>query len=109
MFLQVHSIISFDKTEHSFGFIKQGDTVKYTFIFYNIGNHPLRITNVSTTCGCTTTNWTREPIQSFAQGEISIEFDSHGKYGLQNKVIIVYSNSPNYQTFLKIKAYVVSR
>ncbi len=101
-----YSTIDFEKKEHHFGKVKEGSIVKHHFVFYNNGNNQLLITNVTTTCGCTAISWPRHPIRSFEKGEIVVEFDTHGKQGLQNKVITVYSNTPNYQTFLKIKAVV---
>jgi hypothetical protein len=84
--------LTFDEKTHDFGDIKQGDKVDYTFKFKNTGTEPVVISNVQTTCGCTATNWTKEPIAPGKTGEVSATFNSAGKMGQQNKVISVYYN-----------------
>lgn len=84
--------ITFEEKTHDFGDIKQGDKVDYTFKFKNTGTEPLIISNVQTTCGCTATNWTKEPVAPGKTGEVTASFNSAGKMGQQNKVISVYYN-----------------
>jgi len=87
-------IITWDKTSFDFGDVKQGDKVENTFKFTNDGTSPLIITNVEVTCGCTTPKgWPRDPIPPGGKGEITVAFNSAGKYGRQNKVVKIISNS----------------
>lgn len=86
-------VITFEETEFNFGDIHQGDKVTHVFDFENTGNAPLVITNVQTTCGCTATNWEREPIKPGSKSTITVNFNSAHKMGRQNKVISVISNS----------------
>jgi hypothetical protein len=85
--------IVFEEKSHDFGDIKQGEKVEYTFKFKNSGTEPLVLSSVQTTCGCTATNWTKEPVAPGKTGEVSAVFNSAGKLGQQNKVITVYSNA----------------
>jgi hypothetical protein len=88
--------ISWDKSSYDFGEIRQGEKVEYTFKFHNIGDEPLMITNVTTQCGCTAPKgWPRDPIQPGNRGEITLVFDSTGKFGRVNKVATVMSNAVN--------------
>lgn len=90
------AFITWDKATHDFGDINQGEKIEHTFRFTNIGNEPLVITNVSTQCGCTVPKgWPRDPIQPGSTGEITISFDSTGKFGRQNKVATIISNAVN--------------
>lgn len=87
-------IISWENPSHDFGDIKQGERVEITFKFTNSGSSPLVITNVEVTCGCTTPKgWPRDPIMPGGKGELTVAFNSVGKYGRQNKVIKVISNA----------------
>ncbi len=88
-------VLAFAEKSHDFGDIKQGEKVSYTFTFTNTGNQPLIISNVATTCGCTVSKWTKEPVAPGKSGEVSATFDSTGKLNAQRKVITVYSNSGN--------------
>jgi hypothetical protein len=72
----------------------QGDKVEHTFRFTNTGSLPLIITNVEVTCGCTTPKgWPRDPIGPGEAGELTVAFNSAGKFGLQRKVVTLISNS----------------
>ena len=85
--------IEFDVKSKDFGDISQGDKVKHVFNFKNTGTEPLILSNVITSCGCTATEWPREPIAPGASAEINATFNSSGKMGKQNKVITVVSNN----------------
>jgi hypothetical protein len=87
--------IEFAEKSHDFGDITQGDKVNYTFKFTNTGTEPLVLSKVETTCGCTATNWTKDPVKPGGSGEISATFNSTGKKGAQRKVITIYSNATN--------------
>jgi len=88
--------LSWDKSNYDFGEVQQGERVEYTFRFSNIGDEPLMITNVTTQCGCTAPKgWPRDPIQPGRGGEITLVFDSTGKFGRVNKVATVMSNAVN--------------
>lgn len=102
--------LTWESTSFDFGDIKQGDRVEHTFKFSNSGNTPLIITNVEVTCGCTTPKgWPRDPIAPGSKGEITIAFNSAGKYGRQNKVVKIISNSVNAQNQLIFTANVLTK
>ena len=85
--------ITFEEDTHDFGDINQGDKVEHTFAFENTGDEPLIITNVRVTCGCTATKWPREPLAPGEKRTLTVQFNSAGKKGRQNKVITVISNA----------------
>ncbi len=90
------AIISWEKNSYDFGDIQQGEKVEYRFRFSNTGTEPLIITNITTQCGCTTPKgWPRDPILPGGKGEITLAFNSAGKYGRQNKVATIVSNAVN--------------
>ena len=89
-------IIAWDKSAHDFGDVTQGEKVEHVFKFKNAGTEPLVITNVQVTCGCTTTKgWARDPIAPGQSSELTIAFNSAGKYGKQEKVVSIVSNAVN--------------
>ncbi len=85
--------ITFEEVSFDFGDIHQGDKVSHVFNLDNSGDAPLIITNVQTTCGCTATDWPRDPIAPGETASIKVNFNSTGKMGRQNKIITIISNA----------------
>lgn len=99
---KAYAAFKFEESTHDFGEIKQGDVVKHTFKFTNSGEAPLLISDIKTTCGCTTPKYTREPVQPGETGEIDVQFNSSGKSGKQNKVITIFANTMNQRETISI-------
>ncbi|WBA41251.1 DUF1573 domain-containing protein [Hymenobacter canadensis] len=100
-------VMTFAESDHDFGDIQPGAVVKHTFTFTNSGKTPLLIGNATASCGCTTPNWTKEPIAPGATGTIDVQFDSQGKSGMQNKQISVQANTTPSTTVIAIKANIL--
>ncbi|MFW6328003.1 MAG: DUF1573 domain-containing protein [Bacteroidota bacterium] len=104
------SVISFEKEIHNFGEIKEdGGTVEYTFSFKNTGEQPLIVHNVRASCGCTTPDWTRQPIQPGKEGFIKATFDPRNRPGNFNKSIIVTTNAAEPTAVLRITGKVLPK
>ena len=99
-------VIQFEKTEHDYGKILQGEQVSYTFKFKNVGDAPLLITSIEKTCGCTSPEFTRTPVKPGDDGKITITYDSKGHKGFQNKRLIVKANTNPSESIIRIKAQV---
>lgn len=102
-------VIAFEKTDHDFGTIKEGDKVSYTYSFKNTGEAPLIIQNAQPSCGCTVPEWSKEPIPVGGTGFVKAEFDSNGKPNIQNKTITVTANTWPKVTTLRFKAMVTPK
>jgi hypothetical protein len=84
--------IQFEKPIYDFDKVKSGEMVKYTYIFTNIGDETLVITNVQPSCGCTTAgDWTHE-VAPGKTGTIPVQFNSANYGGLVVKQVTVTSN-----------------
>ncbi|MFY0607139.1 MAG: DUF1573 domain-containing protein [Cyclobacteriaceae bacterium] len=94
--------ITFAESSYNFGDIMQGDRVTHTFAYENTGNEPLILSDVKTTCGCTVPSFDREPLAPGESAEITVNFNSRGKYGMQNKTITILSNAINSTERVKI-------
>jgi len=102
-------IIEFDQMEYDFGTIVEGEKVQGVFNVKNAGKVDLIITNVKPSCGCTTPNWTKDPIVPGASGEIKFEFNSANRVGKQNKSITVKSNAEKITQIIRIKGNVTAK
>jgi hypothetical protein len=99
--------IEFEKDFHDFGKIIQGEKVTFGFKFKNTGKSLLLISSVSTSCGCTVSDYPKEPIQPGESGKIDVSFDSEGKRGPQNKTVTVFANTQPNSTLLRIQTMVM--
>ncbi|HTN47133.1 MAG TPA: DUF1573 domain-containing protein [Flavipsychrobacter sp.] len=100
----------FVKQVHDFGTIPEGPSVTYIFEFKNVGNAPLVIEDASASCGCTTPEWTKEPVLPGKKGKVTVTYNTAGR-GNQpfDKQIFVTSNVPTEKvipTELHIKGFV---
>lgn len=97
--------ISFVETEHDYGTIAYNGEGLCEFKFENTGKEPLVLNNVSSSCGCTVPEWTKEPIDPGKKGSIKVKYNTRipGKF---NKAVTVYSNAPNSPTVLRISGVV---
>ena len=94
--------INLDENFYDFGTIAQGEKVSHTFKFRNIGSGQLVITDVTTSCGCTASKYSLEPVAPGAEGIVEVIFDSYGREGRQMKKISVWTNCGSDPVTLKI-------
>jgi hypothetical protein len=86
----------FTETLYDFGVLPQGSTTTHTFSVKNVGNKPLKIESVKTTCGCTVASPLNSLIAPGELGQIQVTFDSKGKMGDISRQIRVETNDPNH-------------
>lgn len=99
-----YPVMEFEKTEHDFGMINQGDKVQYVFKFKNAGEADLIISKAKGSCGCTVPEYPKEPIKPGASGELKVSFNSAGKHGKQTKNVTLTTNTKNGMEKLVIHA-----
>ena len=97
----------FDKTTHEFGTILWKNPVTATFKITNKGDKPLVISNVTTSCGCTVADWTKEPIAPGKTGIVSSTFDAKA-IGRFQKSVGIYCNASNKPIYLAIRGEVTA-
>ena len=87
------SKIVFEDSEHDFGEIQEkGGKVSYKFLFRNDGDEPLLILSVKPSCGCTTPNWSKNPIKPGEEGFIIAQYNPRGRPGVFRKSLNVVTN-----------------
>lgn len=99
------AVATFDNQNFDFGKIKQGTPVTHEFKFTNTGKVPMIITNVQASCGCTTPDWSKEPIAPGQKGFIKATYNA-ASVGAFNKAVTVTANIPNGSVQLFIKGEV---
>ena len=92
---------------HDFKTIKEADgAAKHTFTIINEGKTPLVITKVTTSCGCTTPEYPKEPIAPGKTGELKVTYDTANRPGPFTRTIQVLSNGYTGTYVLTIKGTV---
>ena len=100
--------ISFEKTRCDFGKISSMKKDTVCFYFENTGSSPLIIQKVTTTCGCTVSDWTKLPVESMQKGYVRVVFNPKGYNGRFSKSIFVKSNAETDVVLLKITGEVIN-
>ena len=104
------SRIAFEKLQHNYGTFKEELGVQtVSFNFKNDGTVPLILNNVQASCGCTTPDWTRQPVAPGEKGVIKVSYDPKNRPGVFNKTIRVSSNAENADVVLTILGDVTPR
>lgn len=98
--------ISFSETTLDYGKVSINSDGHRTFTIKNIGDKPLIINNVKPSCGCTTPEWSKNPILPGKTGLIKVHYNT-AIQGTFKKSIEVFSNDPeNKRTVIYIKGNV---
>ncbi len=89
-----------------FGEIAKGSDGLRKFEFKNVGNAPLVIENVYSSCGCTIPSWSKAPIPPGGTGEIEVKYDTK-IVGPIRRTISITSNADEPTKAVKIKGKVL--
>ncbi|WP_442590722.1 DUF1573 domain-containing protein [Pedobacter sp. AW31-3R] len=98
----------FTEETHNFGKIPLTKPVTVEFKFTNIGDQPLIITKVETTCGCTVPTYTKTPLKKGETGAINVTYTPAGSPLPFSKSITITSNAKTPTKVLYIKGETVA-
>ncbi len=98
--------IQWIEPDFDFGNITAGEVVTHVFKFKNTGSEPLIITDAKAGCGCTVPKKPTDPVAPGEEGAITVEFNSRGKSGAQNRDVTVTANTNPPRTVIKLKGQV---
>ncbi|PVW16967.1 DUF1573 domain-containing protein [Marixanthomonas spongiae] len=90
-----------------YGEIAKGSDGVRVFEFTNVGDAPLVVTDVKSSCGCTVPKKPEKAVAPGETGEIQVEYDTK-RVGPIRKTVTVYSNADQPVKALKIKGTVLS-
>lgn len=92
------------ESEHDFAAIPQGKPVYYTFEIVNSGKTALKLDDVHASCGCTTPEWNRDPIEPGATAKIKVGYNAAAEGPFEKYITITYNT--NQTKSIKIKGTV---
>ncbi len=102
--------LEIDKFVHNFGDILfDSGPVSCTFTLKNTGSKPVVIYSVTTTCGCTNVDWTKEPIRPGKTGTVSVTYSNdEGPYPF-DKSLTMYLSEIKKPVILKLRGVSLDR
>lgn len=106
-FCQVSKPLQFREEIFDFGSIReQAGPVLHEFTFINNSTRTIRIINVQASCGCTTPDWSKEPVAPGKSGFIQASYNPAGRPGYFNKSLTVTTDFDSNPLILQIKGQV---
>lgn len=100
--------VLFDHRIHDFGEILTSDGPQTcTFTVTNLGEKPIAVYEVASSCGCTNVTWTKQPIKKDESGTITATFENaDGPYPF-DKTLTVYVSGLSSPVILHLKGVVL--
>ena len=93
--------LQLSENNFDFGKIQQGRPVTHNFTITNKGDKPLILDNVMASCGCTTPEWSREPIQPGKSATLKVGYNAAAEGAFNRSVTIMYNDG-------QVKSIVIS-
>ncbi|MGJ8760245.1 MULTISPECIES: DUF1573 domain-containing protein [unclassified Polaribacter] len=95
----------FEKETINYGKIEKGSDKERVFVFSNVGDEPIIISRIQSSCGCTIPKKPEAPIMPGEKGEIKVSYDTN-RIGGFSKSITVFSNAKEGNKVIRIKGVV---
>lgn len=86
--------LTWKKMEHNFGTLKKNVPATYVFEFTNTSKEDVLLTEVKGSCGCTTTDYTKEIVKPGKSGRVVATFNA-AKVGDFTKTVTVTTQEGN--------------
>ena len=94
--------ISVNQVTIDFGSFQKSEKQERNFVLTNTGNQVLVIQDVTTSCGCTKVEYSKEPVRAGASLELKVIYEAEQAEHF-NKAITVYCNAVNSPLRLTVK------
>lgn len=94
-------VLQLKETEHDFTKIPQGKPVYCLFDIVNTGKTALKLDNVQASCGCTTPEWSHDPIAPGATATIKVGYNAAGEGYFEKTITITYNTNQTKQVKIK--------
>jgi hypothetical protein len=101
---QAEANLDVKEVEFDFGKIPQGKPVFHYFEVINKGTIPIKIDNVQTSCGCTTPEWSKDPIAPGASTQVKVGYNAASEGPFDKFITLQYNGNATKQ--IKIKGIV---
>jgi hypothetical protein len=99
-----NDVLKFKELEYDFSKIPQGKPVFHFFEIENTGKETIKLDNVQASCGCTTPEWSHDPIAPGTTAKIKVGYNAAAEGNFEKYITVTYNGNQNKQ--IKIKGMV---
>lgn len=100
--------VKFLEEIHDFGAFDENDgVVSCKFTYVNTGDEPLVVVASRATCGCTSSKYTKDPVEPGDSGYVEVTYNPTGRPGRFSKKVYVDFNTERPRQTLLIKGVVI--
>lgn len=100
--------MQFEELDHDFGVLAYASDATHVFKFKNNSKQAIALTNVKSSCGCTSPSWSKEPIQPGQTGSVEVKYNTNLP-GAFNKTIQVFSTAKNSPVRISVRGNVTPK
>ena len=93
--------LQFKELSYDFGSVPQGKPVYHVFELKNTGTKPVTLKDVHASCGCTTPEWSKDPIKPGATAKIKVGFNAATEGPFEKFISVQYNESIQKQIIIK--------
>lgn len=97
--------LQFKEKTFDFGKIQLNRPVTHTFDITNTGKEPLKLDNVQASCGCTTPEWSKDPIQPGASASIKVGYNAATEGPFSKSISIHYNGTQSASILISGSVY----
>jgi hypothetical protein len=85
--------LQFKEVAYDFGSVPQGKPVFHYFEVKNTGTKPVVLNDIQASCGCTTPEWSKDPIAPGATAKIKVGFNAAAEGPFDKYISVQYNDS----------------
>jgi hypothetical protein len=93
--------VSFSEILYDFGKIPQGKPAEHLFFIENNGLDTLKIENVQTSCGCTTPEYSRDPVLKGNKTQLKVGYNAATEGYFEKSITVTYNGGQMKQLIIK--------
>ena len=93
--------IHFQESLYDFGKIPQGRPVHHVFTIENHAADTLKVENVQTSCGCTTPEYSKEPVLKGGKVDIKVGYNAASEGQFEKSITVTYNGGQVKQLLIR--------
>lgn len=93
--------IRFQEMSYDFGKIPQGRPVHHIFTIENLAADTLKVENVQTSCGCTTPEYSKDPVLKGGKVDLKVGYNAASEGQFEKSITVTYNGGQVKQLLIR--------